>query len=341
VFLAGKAAVRDDSSILGRSRDRWFLYRIKGGEPRAVPALTASDIPIKWSEDGGFIYTVAALDGPGRSATDVFRVELATGRRILWKTLSLADAVGVQISPETVVITPDARSWRLVRRRRVEVSGRVEFGDFVLDLDARELRRADNPVSLSPKAYQLLETLVVNRPKALSKIALQERLWPDTFVVEKNLVNLVAEIREALGDKSAHPRFVRTVHRFGYAFQEPSATRPDSAQLPEQTFRFRLVWEEGRVGLGDGDHVVGRDPDLQLFLDSPSVSRRHAVIRIAGEEATVEDLGSKNGTFVADRRLDSTTRLVDGDVIRVGSIPLTFRVLRAWGSTHTEPHSEG
>jgi pSer/pThr/pTyr-binding forkhead associated (FHA) protein len=112
-------------------------------------------------------------------------------------------------------------------------------------------------------------------------------------------------------------------------------------RLAEQTVRFRLVWEEGRVGLGDGDHVLGRDPDLQLFLDSPSVSRRHAVIRIAGAEATVEDLGSKNGTFVTDQRLDSTKRLADGDVIRVGSVPLTFKVLRAWGSTHTEPHAEG
>jgi DNA-binding winged helix-turn-helix (wHTH) protein len=219
------------------------------------------------------------------------------------------------------------------------MSGRVHFGDFVLDLDARELRREDNPVSLSPKAYQLLETLVVSRPKALSKIALQECLWPDTFVVEKNLVNLIAEIREALGDKSTHPRFVRTVHRFGYAFQE--SMRPDSARLPARTVHFRLVWEDGRVGLGEGDHVLGRDPDLQLFLDSPSVSRRHALIRIAGAEATIEDLDSKNGTFVADRRLDSTTRLADGDVIRVGSVPLKFKVLRAWGSTHTEPHSKG
>ena len=216
------------------------------------------------------------------------------------------------------------------------MSGRVQFDDFVLDLDARELRRKDNPVSLSPKAYQLLETLVVSRPKALSKIALQECLWPDTFVVEKNLVNLIAEIREALGDKSANPRFVRTVHRFGYAFQEPPATRPDSARLREQKVRFLLVWEDGRVALDEGDHVLGRDPNLQLFLDSPSVSRRHAVIRIAAEEATVEDLGSKNGTFVADRRLDSTTRLADGDVIRVGSVTLKFKVLRAWGSTHTD-----
>jgi DNA-binding winged helix-turn-helix (wHTH) protein len=91
----------------------------------------------------------------------------------------------------------------------------TRFTDFTLDLDTRELRRGRTAIKLSPKAYQLLELLIAHRPRALSKRALQERLWPDTFVVEKNLVNLV---REALGDDPARPLFVRTVHRFGYAF---------------------------------------------------------------------------------------------------------------------------
>lgn len=219
------------------------------------------------------------------------------------------------------------------------MSGRVQFGDFVLDVDSRELCCGDTPVPLSPKAFQLLETLVASRPKALSKMALQERLWPDTFVVEKNLVNLIAEIREALGESSAHPRFVRTVQRFGYAFREPAAPPSDNMRFAVQKVRFRLVWEEGRAGIGDGEHVLGRDPDLELFFDSPSVSRRHALIRVTGGEATVEDLGSKNGTFVADRRVDSTMPLADGDVIRVGSVPVTFKVLAVWGSTHTAPHT--
>ena len=109
------------------------------------------------------------------------------------------------------------------------MTGQYCFSDFVLDVNARELRRGADAIALSPKAYQLLEILVSVRPKALSKLDLQERLWPDTFVVEKNLVNLVAEIRAALGDDATHPRFVRTVPRFGYAFRESAAiseTRP-------------------------------------------------------------------------------------------------------------------
>jgi DNA-binding winged helix-turn-helix (wHTH) protein len=217
----------------------------------------------------------------------------------------------------------------------------VLFGDFVLDLDARELRRGRDPILLSPKAYQLLELLVGSRPKALSKSALQDLLWPDTFVVDKNLVNLIAEIREALGEDAAHPRFVRTIHRFGYAFKD-SVEEPLAGREPIRASdaRFRLVWPGGRAGLGDGEHVLGRDPELELFLDAPDVSRRHARISIAGDEATIEDLESKNGTFVSGRRLESATRLANGDSIRVGSVRLTISAVRSRGSTETKPEVE-
>ena len=213
----------------------------------------------------------------------------------------------------------------------------ISFGHFVLDRDTRELRRGADAVALSPKAFQLLEVLVLNRPKALAKGALQEHLWPDTFVLEKNLVNLVAEIREALGDDATHPRFVRTVPRFGYAFRD--ATSPNSAVDARQQrngAQFRVVWPGGRVALTDGEYVLGRDPDLELFLDAHDVSRRHARITIAGNEATIEDLNSKNGTYVSDRRVDSATRLVHGASIRVGSVRLTFTTVQNRGSTATD-----
>ena len=213
----------------------------------------------------------------------------------------------------------------------------VTFGCFVLDLDTRELRRGTDAVALTPKALQLLELLVVNRPKALSKSALQERLWPDTFVLEKNLVNLVAEIREVLGDSATNPQFVRTVPRFGYAFRDLSAQH-SAADASEQrpVARFRLEWAGRRAALTDGEYVLGRDPDLELFLDARDVSRRHARIRIAGDEATIEDLDSKNGTFVADRRLEGKMRLVDGASIRIGSVQLTLTAIRNRGSTETQ-----
>jgi pSer/pThr/pTyr-binding forkhead associated (FHA) protein len=116
----------------------------------------------------------------------------------------------------------------------------------------------------------------------------------------------------------------------------PGERKPSRAGVA----RFRVVWAGGRAGLGDGEHVLGRDPDLELFLDAPDVSRRHARICVAGEEATIEDLDSRNGTFVSDRRLQAAARLADGDSIRVGSVRLIFTAVRSRGSTASEPRRE-
>ena len=142
---------------------------------------------------------------------------------------------------------------------------RWRFGDFVLDLEARELTRAGTPVSLSPKAFQLLGLLVQSHDKALSKTELQDRLWPGTFVVEKNLTNLVSEIREALGDDPAHPRFIRTVHRFGYAFREvPSRRAATTTSPPSQPSRSAHGLHRARSGNRGAPELVASTRLLTL-----------------------------------------------------------------------------
>ena len=214
---------------------------------------------------------------------------------------------------------------------------RVRFGTFVIDSETRELLRQDACVPLSPKAFDLLSILVDHRPKALAKSDLLDRLWPNTFVVEKNLANLVSEIRDAIGDDPANPQFLRTVHRFGYAFRETSPRgEADRRSTRGGAGSFQVKWTNGRAVLEDGEHVLGRDPDVEILLASPGVSRRHALIRVAEGRATIEDLGSKNGTVVGDRRVDGLTPLEDGDVIGVGSVKLTVKVLKPTQSTETQ-----
>lgn len=209
----------------------------------------------------------------------------------------------------------------------------VRFGDFVLDTDTRELRRGSQPLHLSPKAFQLLELLVDARPRALSKIDLQQRLWPNTFVVEANLSNLIGEVRGALGDDARQPRFVRTLHGFGYAFHDAAAARTQPAR--SRGALYRVAWQDGQATLEDGEHVLGRDPALALYLDSPSVSRRHARLKLAGGEAILEDLGSKNGTYVNGKKTSAPMRVCDRDEIHIGRVRLTIRVLAAQASTET------
>ena len=75
---------------------------------------------------------------------------------------------------------------------------------------------------------------------------MQNRLWPSTFVVEKNLTNLVSEVRAALDDDPAHPRFVRTVHRFGYAFCEVPAAESRDNGMTADAVRLKVADPEAR-----------------------------------------------------------------------------------------------
>jgi len=213
----------------------------------------------------------------------------------------------------------------------------VRFGDFRLDGGARQLFRADVEVHVSPKAFDLLRMLLEARPNALSKTELMERLWPATFVSEANLSVLIAEIRRALGDDPRTPRFVRTAQRFGYAFsgQAVDVSAPmGSATQPRRS--YWLMAGTRRIALVEGENVVGRDPHVLVWLDLPSVSRQHARIRIENAEAAVEDLGSKNGTYVRGERITAPAQLHDGDEIRIGQVALTFRVWSPMTTTETE-----
>jgi DNA-binding winged helix-turn-helix (wHTH) protein len=207
----------------------------------------------------------------------------------------------------------------------------------LLDSDARQLLRNDAEVALSPKAFHLLLVLIENRSRAISKQELQQQLWPSTFVLETNLAGLVAEVRRALSDPAEHSTYVRTMHRFGYRFigdVQAAGGAPASSQRP---LKYWLLWETKQVPLTEGDNLVGRGVDASVWIDAPGVSRHHARIVVQHGEATLEDLGSKNGTYVGDSRVSIPHRLVNGDQIRVGSVVLTFRIPEPPGSTETAP----
>lgn len=95
---------------------------------------------------------------------------------------------------------------------------RLRFGDCLFDSETRQLRRGTEPVHLAPREFRLLELLLERRPKAIPKEDLHRELWPDTHVSDASLTNLVARVREAIGDDARRPRLVRTVQRFGYAW---------------------------------------------------------------------------------------------------------------------------
>lgn len=211
----------------------------------------------------------------------------------------------------------------------------LRFGPYSLDSQTRQLLRDGAEVSLSPKAFQLLLLLVENRSRAMSRDELQQQVWPSTFVLDTNLAGLVAEVRRALRDNAEHPTFVRTMHRFGYWFIGDAKQSDLTPAEREAALRYWVQWETRQVALAEGINIVGRGADASVWIDAPGVSRHHAQIVLRHGAATLEDLGSKNGTYVAGHRVTSGYSLANGDQIRLGSVVITFRIPGPVGSTET------
>ena len=88
--------------------------------------------------------------------------------------------------------------------------------------------------------------------------------------------------------------------------------------------RCRTLFAGRQVQLAPGDNDLGRAPDAAVWIDETSVSRHHARIHVDTMTATLEDLNSKNGTFVRGERLTGPLSLADGDEIQLGSVVVTF-----------------
>jgi DNA-binding winged helix-turn-helix (wHTH) protein len=208
---------------------------------------------------------------------------------------------------------------------------RVRFGDCLFDEEARELRRDGRRRALSPKAFQFLALLIRERPRAVPKQEIHERLWPTTFVSDASLARLANEVRAATGDDAKAPRHLRTVHGFGYSF----AGDADPAEEPtRKTADCRLVWAARHIPLLAGENLLGRAADAHVVIALARVSRHHARIVIERGRAVLEDLGSKNGTSVRGRPVTEPAELRDGDEICIGSAVLVFRTSDG-GSTET------
>jgi hypothetical protein len=175
----------------------------------------------------------------------------------------------------------------------------------------------------------------------LSKAQLLAELWGATNISEVTLSSLIARLRRAIGDSAKESQLIRTVHGYGYAFCG------DVRPMHEMSTRsgvstgavFRLLAQDREIVLSEGENVLGRHSDCPLLLDDSDVSRHHARIVVAGDTATLEDLGSKNGTYLRGKRIAGVVRLSDGDDIQIGSLVVTFRAhgLQDLTTTRTWP----
>jgi hypothetical protein len=174
----------------------------------------------------------------------------------------------------------------------------------------------------------------------LRKSELHERLWPETFVSDATLVGLIKELRRALDDRDATSRLIRTAFGVGYAFcgtVERPEPPPGRRQPDVGGGSCWIVAGSRNIPLGEGEHVIGRDPASTVWLDVPGVSRRHARIVIDRGVASIEDLESKNGTTLREQLVTGPSPLLDGDRIQVGPILVVFHTSASGLSTATVP----
>jgi DNA-binding winged helix-turn-helix (wHTH) protein len=210
---------------------------------------------------------------------------------------------------------------------------RLRFDQFCFDTDQKALLRGGQPVRLTPRAFRLLELLLLRRPKAVSKRDLLDHVWSGHIVEEANLKTLVLEIRTALEERGGRPEVVRTVYGYGYAFagevQEQTDVAPTAAPI------VTVRWNEQSALLPQGAHLIGRRPDCAVRIDAPSVSRVHARLEILPHVMRIEDLRSKNGTFVDGQRIDATTELLARCEVVIGEVTMKIARLDS-GDASTE-----
>ena len=199
-------------------------------------------------------------------------------------------------------------------------AGVFRFGPFAFDCRLRQLFRNDDPRHLLPKAQRLLHLLLLERPRALSRDEIIEVLWPSTYVSDTSLATVVNELRRALDDDARTPQYIRTVHGFGYAFCGEVTTAAATG-----VHAATLVWEGHHYPLYEGENTIGRADDNSIVLSDDTISRHHALMTIEGGVMRLQDLGSKNGTFVDGQRIDTTPVIVKSQSrIELGAVMVSI-----------------
>lgn len=215
----------------------------------------------------------------------------------------------------------------------------VRFGSFELDIETGELRKSGVKVPLQEQPFRVLAMLVERPGQLVTREQLRGRLWPDAVFVDfdHGLNKAVAKIRRALGDLAESPRFVETLERRGYRFIAPveQPVAEVDATIPSR-LAARLVWDDRVVPLAPGEYLLGRDPGCPVWINSEFASRRHARLVVGSGGVVLEDLGSRNGTFVNGEALTAPRELAHRDEIRIGPARLVLHIAPA-GATVTQP----
>lgn len=210
-------------------------------------------------------------------------------------------------------------------------------GGWTVEPTLARISRDGREVHLRPRAMEVLVRLAMTAGRLAPKRDLLDAVWEQEHVSEHALTQVIAELRDALGDDARSPTFIENIPRRGYRLIVEVTPIDDAAAPPPATASpFRLQGLERDFPLTHGVNVVGRTEDAAVRIDRTEVSRCHARIVVDGTTATLEDLGSKNGTYLNGRRVEGPTTLSSGDEIGIGRGIERLRFLIEGDPTRTE-----
>jgi Protein of unknown function (DUF3662)/Inner membrane component of T3SS, cytoplasmic domain len=117
--------------------------------------------------------------------------------------------------------------------------------------------------------------------------------------------------------------------------------RPTPPSRPDLPLQPVLEIDGRQYGLNADSIVLGRSADADILVEDTGVSRRHLEIITRGSTVMAVDLGSTNGFYVNDRKVDGSTVLRHGDRITMGRVAMVFRMLPARGQARSQGSQEG
>ena len=213
-----------------------------------------------------------------------------------------------------------------------------KIGDWEVEPDFNLIKRDGAEVRLEIKVMELLVYLAHQGDRLVTRSELIDGVWGTEFICDNTLTHAVSQLRTALGDDPKDPAFIQTIHRRGYRLVaevvDLEGRSPDDVGQPSQ---FRILTPSREIQLREGANLIGRAPGVTVRIDSIWVSRHHARVEVELEDAVIEDLGSRNGTFVNGERVEEPATLISGDIISLGKLTDRLRFVQAGEGVSTAP----
>lgn len=211
------------------------------------------------------------------------------------------------------------------------------LGEWLVEPDLNRISRGTETVRLQAKVMELLVFLASRGSRLVTRREIFDGVWGTEFICDNTLTHAISELRTALDDDARDPRFIETIHRRGYRMPVP-VTSLEGREMadPGRASQYRIICGTRSVQLRQGLNLIGRAAEATVRVDSVWVSRHHACITVEGRRATVEDLDSRNATFLNGFKLERPMPLTDGDTIYLGKLSNALRFIAA-GLASTDP----